>query len=463
MLRYNLPERRRAYRVYTRIPIVCEINNPENNTIQRKIVMSKDINSEGIYFKIDELLPLNTEINITFQLPKSNRTISAAIRVVRVEAIENERSFGIGATFTKLADKDKEEIKQLMERLNISKLLEFAIKKEASDLHLVTDMPPVLRVHGQLEILDAPKLDAEDLSKLIYTLMDSQQIIKFEREKELDFAIQYDTNNRFRVNVHQQRGLLEAAFRLISSKIFSFEELNIPEVVKDLARQKEGLIMVIGPTGSGKTTTIAAMVELINQERKAVIIILERPIEYVHTNAKSIIKQREVGIDTSSFSVALKSSLRQDPNVIVVGELDDIETVRISLIAAEAGYLVIVSFHAPDTVQAIDRLANMFPLENRKQILSQLANCLKGIVCQLLIPCKDRRKRVLATEIIIANEAVKRVIRNDELIQLPTIIQTGVAYQMQPMSDIIRKYWEQGMIDAETATFYSEELRRHGR
>jgi twitching motility protein PilT len=311
--------------------------------------------------------------------------------------------------------------------------------------------------------LDIPKLNTDDITNLVYGLISKQQIIRFEKEKELDFGIQYDALNRFRVNVHQQRGFLEAAFRLITTKISSFEELRLPEVIKDLARQKDGLVLIVGPTGSGKTTTIAAMVELINQERRGVIITLERPIEYIHTNIKSIIKQREVGVDTGSFSVALKSSLRQDPNVIVVGELEDTETIKTALLAAEAGYLVIASFHAPDTMQAIDRLASIFPPENRKQVLSQLGNCIRGIIAQLLIPSKDRKKRVLVTEIVIANDAVRRVIRSDELIQLSTIIQTGASYKMQSMYDSIMRCLDEGIVDEEAALFYSKEFSMYKR
>lgn len=454
MLRYNLPDRRKAYRVYTRIPVVCEITNPQDKSISKRNLMITDLNSQGLFLETDEPLALNIEINVAFQLPKSSNTINATVRVARVEIKEAENEFGIGATFIKIADRDKEEIRQLIERVNINMLLELTIKKGASDLHLVTDLPPVFRIHGEIEISDLPKLDAEDIPALVYSIMTRKQIRRFEQEKELDFGMQYDIQNRFRANLHQQRGFLEATFRLVNTRVSSFEELRIPEAVKDLARQRDGLVLIVGPTGSGKTTTIAAMVELINQERKAVVITLERPIEYVHPNIKSIIKQREIGVDTSSFSAALKSSLKQDPNVIIIGELEDIETIRTALIAAEAGYLVIVSFHAPNTIQAIDRLVGFFPVENRRQVLSQLANCLKGIVSQLLLIRNDKQGRVLATEIVIANDAVRKIVRNDELIQLGTIIQTNAALGMRSMDDSVREYYEQGLIDG--AEFYSK-------
>jgi twitching motility protein PilT len=206
---------------------------------------------------------------------------------------------------------------------------------------------------------------------------------------------------------------------------------------------------------------MAAMVDLINRERKAVIITLERPIEYIHTCIKSVIKQREIGVDTNSFSSALQASLRQDPNVIVVGELEDTESVKTAFIAAEAGYLVIASFHAPNTTHAIDRLASIFPADNRRQVLVQISNCLRGIITQVLIPTKDRAQRLLASEVLIANDAVKRLIRSDELIQLPSVIQTGKQQKMQGIIDSVKEYLQLGLIDKQTALFYCKEFGVH--
>jgi twitching motility protein PilT len=328
--------------------------------------------------------------------------------------------------------------------------LELAIKKKASDLHLTAGSPPIIRVFGELEILNLPALDASDITMMIYSLMGKQHIKDFELTKDVDFGIQYDLENRFRVNVHQQRGFLEATLRWINANVSSLEDLKLPEAVKDFTRIKDGLVLVVGSAGSGKTTTMAAMVELINQERNAVIIILERAIEYIHSNVKSIIKQREVGVDTNSFAAAIKSCLRQDPNVIVVGELDDIETIKTVLYASAAGYMVIASCPAPNITQAIDMLANTFPAENRKQILSQMAMCLKGAICQTLLPLKDKKGRILATEVLVANEAVRTVIRNDELIQISEIIKTGSAYKMHSMAQSMHNLYRQALIDVYT-------------
>ncbi len=449
-------ERREKRRLYCTIPLSCEMLDPQTKTLIAKTYLARDISSSGLYFEYPDPLPLQTELSCKFTLPESDVIINSKIKVERIALIDEGKAFGIGVAFIDILDTEREKISQLVDRLDINKLLELAVKRSASDLHLLANQPAVLRVNGQLEVLDTGVFSPDEIYKMVYSLMSKQQIHIFEKQKELDFGFQFNSETRFRVNVHQQKGFIESTLRLISSKSPSFEELNIPEVVKNFARQKDGLVLVTGPTGSGKSTTITAMVDLINKERRAVIITLERPIEYMHLNNKSIVKQREVGIDTISFSEALKSSLRQDPNVIVVGELDDAETVKTALVAAEAGYLVIASFHAPDTVQAIDRFVSTFPAENRKQVLAQFSHCLRGIVTQLLIPRSDKKGRVLATEVLVINDAVKRVIRNDELIQLPNIIQTGAAFKMKSFSESIKQYFEQGLIDGEAYTWYSK-------
>ncbi len=463
MFTLSIPEKRGSFRVHCEIHLTCKIINPRDNSVIEKSFLTKDINSQGLYFETDEELQIGVLINIEFKLPQKENKILATIKVARIELIETESKFGIGAVFAKIEDKDRDQIQRMMERLDINKLFELTIKKGGSDLHLLAGRPPFIRMFGEIEPLNWPVLSAQDVNNLLYSVMTKQQMKNFQRDKELDFAIQFDMQNRFRINVHQQKGFTEATLRLINTKISSFEELNLPEAIKDLAGLKDGLILIAGPTGSGKTTTIAAMIEYINHERKSVIITLERPIEYVYPYEKSIVKQREVGIDTFSFSAALKSTLRQDPNVIVVGELDDVETVRTAIIAAESGHLVIASFHAPNTIQAIDRLVSIFPGESRKQVLSQLSHCLRGVVTQVLIPRKDKKARALVTEVLIATDAAKRIIRNDELVQIPTVIQTGAAYKMQTMLESIKHCVEKGTIDYETANFYSEEFSKYNR
>jgi twitching motility protein PilT len=462
MLSYVTYEKRKSFRVRCDLLVTCTIYDLKNNSAERKDVYARNISSEGLFLEMDEPLALGTELDISFQFPQTTNVISAGVKVVRSEILE-ENKFGIAVYFTKIEEKEKEQINQIMERLNINRLFEMTISKGGSDLHLLADRPPFIRLHGEIQPIEWPKLTSLDIIYLLNSIMTKQQIENFEKNKELDFAVQYDMLNRFRINVHKQKGFTEATLRLINTKISSFDDLNIPEVMQELAGLKDGLVIIAGPTGSGKTTTIAAIIDYINHNRRSVIITLERPIEYVYPDDKSIIKQREVGTDTQSFSIALKSTLRQDPNVIVVGELDDMETVKTAIVAAEAGHLVIASFHAPNTIQAIDRLVSIFPFENRKQILSQLSHCVRGIVTQLLIPLKNKSGRVLVTEILVATDAVKRIIRNDDLVQITTAIQTGAHYKMQTMSDSIKECVERGAIDLETANFYSEEFSKYAR
>jgi len=461
MFTLSIPEKRRSFRAHCDIHLASKITDPKDNSIREKSFLAKDINSGGIYFESDEEFKLGTSIKIEFNLPKSEQKIIATIKVARIEMTEIEGKFGVGAYFTNIVESDKKQLELMKDRLDINKLMELTIKKGGSDLHLLAGRPPFIRRYGEIEPLEWPVLEPDDINNLLYGVITKQQVKNFERDKELDCAVQYDFQNRFRINVHQQKGYTEATLRLINTKISSFEDLNLPDVIKDLANLRDGLILIVGATGSGKTTTIAAMVEYINRSRKAVIITLERPIEYVYPDESSIIKQREVGIDTYSFSTALKNTLRQDPNVIVIGELDDVETIKTAIIAAEAGHLVIASFHAPNTTQAIDRLVSIFQSDSRKQILSQLSHCLRGIVAQLLIPRKDKSGRTLVTEILVATDAAKRVIRNDELFQIPTIIQTGAAYKMQTMLDSIKYSLNKEVIEPDVASFYSEEFSKY--
>ena len=451
-------DRREKCRSFLNIPFTFEVTDPLNKTTATKILVIRDMSENGLYFESDEIFPLATELKIKFQLPNNNSIINATIKVIRIETPEFKK-INIAASFSSINEADKENIRKLVERININKLLEAAIKRNASDLHILANQAPIIRVDGELEALEMQPFTPEEINQLLYSIMTKQQIRIFEKDKELDFGIQYDARTRFRINLHQQKGFLEATLRLINTKEFSYEELNIPDVVKDLARQREGLILITGPTSSGKSTTISAMVDLINRERKAIIVTLERPIEYVHTNIKSIIKQREIGIDTNSFATALKSTLRQDPNIIIVGELDDMETIATALIAAEAGYLVIASFHAPNTIQAIDRLANMFPSEHRRKILNQIADCLNAVVVQLLIPKTNKKGRILTCEILLVNDAVKRNIRKDELFQIPNIIQTSKASKMQSMEASVIKAYENGIVDGTTMEYYTKEIK----
>jgi twitching motility protein PilT len=344
-----------------------------------------------------------------------------------------------------------------MGNIDIKELLRYAVDKDASDLHFTEGLPPIVRIDGILQPTTFPVLSREESKRIIYTILNDNQKVRFETELELDFSLYIPGVSRFRVNVHMQRGSIEAAFRVIPSRIKTIEELGLPGVVADLARKSNGLVLATGPTGMGKSTTLAAMVDLINTERQALIINIEDPIEYVHTNKKSIIKQREVGSDTKSFSNALKHALRQDPDVILVGEMRDLETISTAITAAETGHLVLSTLHTPDAPQTIDRLIDIFPPYQQKQIMVQLAGALQGVICQQLLPRKNSTGRVAACEIMTATSAVRSLIREQKTEQLSTVIQTNAKHGMVTMDKTLKQLYKDGIIDEETVKFKTKD------
>ncbi len=339
--------------------------------------------------------------------------------------------------------------------VNLVDLLLLCMEKGASDLHLTAQMPPILRIHGQLTVMrDMPVIQRDELRRMIYGCLTDSQKQKFERELELDFSLHFPNTDRFRVNVHMQRGSVEAAFRRVTSEIPSWDSLGIPPVVQELARRPNGLILVTGPTGVGKSTTLAAMVNLINEEFSKLIITIEDPIEYLHKHKKSIVKQREVHQDTLSFASALRHVLRQDPDVIVVGEMRDLETISTAITAAETGHLVLATLHTVDAAQTVERIIDVFPPHQQQQIRLQLADCLQAVLSQQLIRRKDGQGRVLAMEIMICTPAIRNVIREMRIEQIPNLIQTGAQYGMQSMDKSIQRLYSSGLITYEDAITY---------
>jgi twitching motility protein PilT len=330
-------------------------------------------------------------------------------------------------------------------------LLLLCIKKGASDLHITDNEPPILRIDGKLFRTEFPRLTKQNLRKFIYGILTEQQKEVFEKELELDFSLAMPDMDRFRINVHLQRGSVEAAFRRIPLKIPRFEELGLPPVVIDLARKPNGLVLVTGPTGMGKTTTLAAMINLINNEREVLVICIEDPIEFIFTNNKSVIKQREVYSDTHSFAEALRHALRQDPNVIVVEEMRDLETISTALTAAETGHLVLATLHTPDAPQTIERIIDVFPSHQQQQVKLQLADSLQGVISQLLLPHISGKGRVLATEIMLGTSGVRNLIREQEIEQIPTLMQTGSQYGMKTMDKCLKELVQKGLITLDVA------------
>ncbi len=335
--------------------------------------------------------------------------------------------------------------------MELKELLLLTVKEKASDLHLTENSPPVLRIDGALVFIDKLPLTRDDLKKMIYAVLTEGQIKKFEEEKELDFSLALTGMDRFRVNVHIQRGSIEAALRRISIYIPTMDELNLPPVIGEMARKPNGLVLLTGPTGTGKTTTLASMINLINSEKAVVITCIEDPIEYLHTNKRSIIKQREVYRDTNSFAEALKRCLRQDPDVIVVGEMRDLETISTALTAAETGHLVLATLHTPDAPQTIERIIDVFPPYQQQQVRLQLAAALQGVISQQLIPRSTGKGRILCAEVMIATPGVRNMVRERQTEQIRTAIQTGAAFGMKTMDKSLKELCDKGLITYETA------------
>jgi len=335
--------------------------------------------------------------------------------------------------------------------MELRELLVMTIDKKASDLHLTERMPPILRIDGRLTLTDLPNLTREESKRLIYSVLTNEQKEKFEANWELDLSVAMQGMDRFRVNVHIQRGSVEAAFRRIPLEIPKIQDLSLPPIVSDLARKPNGLVLVTGPTGVGKTTSMAAMVDLINTERQDMIVSIEDPIEFLHKNKRSIIKQREVFSDTKSFAEALRHALRQDPDVIFVGEMRDLETISTALTAAETGHLVLATLHTPDAPQTVERIIDVFPPYQQQQVKLQLADCLQGVVSQLLLPRSSGVGRIVCTEVMIGTPAIRNLVREAEIEQIPTLIQTGQQYGMRTMDKSLKELYKAGVITYETA------------
>lgn len=334
--------------------------------------------------------------------------------------------------------------------MELAQLLKIALEKKASDLHLAAGAPPIIRVDGDLQPLNTAPINAEALLTLLVSVMNEKQKTLFQKNLELDFSVELDGMNRFRVNAfHQARGV-SAAFRAIPNKILTLEELQLPPVLKKLTNFPHGLVLVTGPTGSGKTTTLAALIDLINEKNNMHIITIEDPIEFMHKNKKSLINQRGVGQDTHGFNIALRSALREDPDVILVGEMRDLETIRLALTAAETGHLVFATLHTASTAKTINRIIDVFPAEEKELVRVMLSESLQAVVCQTLLK-KPSGGRLAGMEIMMCTPAIRNLIRENKSAQIYSSIQTGASHGMQTLDQHLTQLVHQKIITPETA------------
>lgn len=335
--------------------------------------------------------------------------------------------------------------------MDINSLLRLVIERRASDLHLRVASPPVLRIDGTLVPMDLPPFEPADLQSLIESILTDEQREVFRREHELDFGYSVPGVSRFRVNVFMQRGAMGTAIRAIPMKVPTIQELGLPDGIERLGDLPRGLVLVTGPTGSGKSTTLAALINYINHHRSCHIVTVEDPIEYLHRDVKCIIDQREVGADTHSFGHALRHVLRQDPDVILIGEMRDLETIATAITSAETGHLVFATLHTQSASQAVERIVDVFPPYQQNQVRMQLSLSLEGVLSQSLLPRADGRGRVAALEVLMMTPAVRNLIREGKTFQLPTTIQSGAKDGMQTLDQALRRLVERGLVTYEEA------------
>jgi twitching motility protein PilT len=343
-------------------------------------------------------------------------------------------------------------------RINLHQLLRAMIDKNASDLHVTTGSPPQLRIDGSMVPLKTPPLSAIETKQLCYSVLTEEQKVEFEKQNELDFSFGVKNLARFRANIFQQRGAVAGAFRAIPFKVLSFEELGLPPIVSELTKKESGLVLVTGPTGSGKSTTLAAMIDKINNESRYHILTIEDPIEYIHTHKSSLINQREVHADTHGFKNALKSVLRQDPDIVLIGEMRDLETIEAAMTIAETGHLVLGTLHTNTAIGSINRIIDVFPPHQQAQIRAQLSFTLQAVVTQVLIPKADGPGRVMVQEIMIPNAAIRNLIREDKIHQIYSIMQTGQGVSgMQTMNQALYSAYMRRQISLDDAKARSQD------
>lgn len=338
--------------------------------------------------------------------------------------------------------------------MDISELLIFMVENNGSDLHLSAGEPPMIRIHGDMRKIDMPPLDKDEVHRMIYDIMNDQQRKLYEENLELDFSFALGDIARFRVNVFRQYRGEAAVFRTIPTRIPTFEELNLPKVFMDIARLEKGLVLVTGPTGSGKSTTLAAIIDFINTEQKGHILTIEDPIEFVHKSKNCLVNQRELGPHTKSFANALRSALREDPDVILVGEMRDLETISLALTAAETGHLVFGTLHTSGAPKTVDRVIDVFPPAQQAQVRAMFAESIQAVISQALFKRKDGKGRVAAFEIMLGTPAIRNLIREGKIAQIPSIMQTSKALGMQTMEMAVQELLAKNLVTREEVAFY---------
>ena len=432
------------------IPLVCrELSNgrPVGPSIQ---LVLRELGEDRVSFKSKVIYPIETLLHSEIYLPSRKLPITPTLKVERIDAVVGTDQCMISAVFSPISAEEKKAVIECLENIDLYNILDQAKKASASDIHLTVGQPAVFRAQGKLTSMSGKPIEDGQVRAMMYPLLNEMQITNFETNKELDFAFSPTLDSRYRVNLHMQRGYAEAALRNIPSAVPDFKKLGLPEIeLQRFCQEKAGLVLISGKTGAGKTTTLTSMIDYVNHNLQKVLVAVEDPIEFVHKSDKSVIKQRELGSDTKSYNEALKHTLRQDPDIIVVSELLDADTVLSALRAAETGHLVIATIHAPDTAQTIERIMNLFPPEHGNSIRGQLSSVLLGILFQMLLPSK-KGGLVAATELLINNSAIRTSIREGRFSQIGFSIQTGSNLGMYTLETCLNRLRDGGVIDDKT-------------
>lgn len=448
-------EKRKVPRRKVSIPILCWEVDDEKRAGAGKEISSRDLSADGLAFYAPQIYPIGKVLAIDIFLPTQSKPVSCKARVLSVEAMAHKEEYVIGAAFFDLKAEDRIALASAVEKMDLYLLLDSALKGGATDMHLTIGRPPMVRKDGRILTMAADAIAPGQVEAMLYPLLTGDQIAYFEENKELDFAFSPDIHSRFRVNMHRQRGYVEAVLRSIPTTIKNFQELGLPvQAMEQFCREKSGLILIAGTTGSGKTTTMMAMVDYINRTQERVVVTVEDPIEYTLKSHKGIIKQRELGSDTCSYAEALKRALRQDPDVICIGEILSADCLMAAMRAAETGHLVISTVHAPGTVLAIERMVNFSPPEHAPALRQQLSACLLSVLFQVLLPRRQKGGRILASELLVNTIAIKNLIREGRYTLLGNVLQTGRSQGMHTLKDNLRELFEKGLIDHEVMAEY---------
>ncbi|MDD5042753.1 MAG: PilT/PilU family type 4a pilus ATPase [Candidatus Omnitrophica bacterium] len=414
----------------------------------------KDVSMNGFAIESKDVIKVGSTIQGELPFPFLEQPIKFVGKVMRSQSAGQDR-YIYGISFDQIDTSSQERIGEYVEKVDLSVLLSRAVKKGATSVHLAVGCVPVCRVDGKVMHIDVVPVSHGDMEKMVFPVISAKQKEELYSNLELDFAYTLpQEKRRFRMNVFFDKGNLAVVAKIIGSEIRSFDDLGLPPVLKDVVNKKSGLIIVSGPVDSGKSTTLAAIIESINRKRESVIISIEDPIEYIYESKNSFICQRDVGLDTLSFSGALRSALRQDVDIVLMGEIRDLDSVSQAVTAAEEGHLVFSTLHTTSVVDCINRLIDIFPIEQQMQMRIQIATCLEGVVCQYLLPRADGKGRVLATEVLVPTPAIRNLIRKARTEQIYSYLESGAEFGMHTMDSSLMDLFRRGLITKDTAAAF---------